>query len=164
MSDAGQDDAEARLLERLRPHSCVDRSDPRGALAFAENQPIRAAAVHSRGARRAALTEKSSNNGTRTLDPLRDIRYFSGPWEGAGSELMPVSWFLLWRSNVSWIPDPAYMKREDAGRGKLAAPSKRERTTVPTRLRPVDFKHRPAGTRTMPRHATASRAKPSTEE
>lgn len=164
MSEAGGDDAEARLLARLTPHVSTKRVEARGGLAFVQNRPSWAADVLLRGAAREALGEKSTNNGTAALDPLREIRYFSGPWEGAGSELMPVSWFLLWRSNVDWIPDPAYMKKEASGRGKLAAPSKREKTAVPQRSRPADFKHRPAGSRTMPRDAAASRVKPFTEE
>jgi hypothetical protein len=164
MKDDGPGESTARLLARFEPPESAGRDAPRGALAFAENRPSRAAAVLSRAARREGLTEKTQNNGARSLDPLRDIRYFSGPWEGAGSELMPVSWFLLWRSNVSWVPDPAHMEKEAIGRGELAASSQRKRTTVPKRLRPADFKHRPAGSRTMPADATASRAKPSMEE
>ena len=158
------DDPEQRLLDAIDRHGSRAFRGLRGAALFAERLPRRAAGVLDRGERRADQANDREKASSRTLDPFRSVRYRSGPWEGEGHEFMPVSWFLLWRSNVDWVPDPAILKRASDGRFRAAPPSHRDKTTVHPRPLPKQFILKPEQFRLRPSDAVAARNRPSLEE
>jgi hypothetical protein len=122
-----------------------------GAAAFVAGRTGWAEQVGYKNAAREELVEVKSAENTSGVASTRPIRYFSGPWNGDDGELLPVSWFLLWRSNVDWIPDPADFIRESDRRERIARRPRPEMVPPHRRVRPVDLKFKPARMRFRPR-------------
>jgi hypothetical protein len=122
-----------------------------GALAFAERRTVWGEQLGYRTAVREELVEVMSRENRGGLASTRPIRYFSGPWNGDRGDLLPVSWFLLWRSNVDWVPDPANLERESDRRELVARRPRPEMVPPHRRERPADMKFKPARMRFRPR-------------
>ena len=163
------DDEPSVLLDRLeRRTPARDHKLSRGAVgvaAFLERSTPPGADLVARQRKREAAGWKDAREGTSGLASFRPIRYFSGPWAGGAEDLLPVSWFLLWRSNVDWVPDPVYMKREETGSGaKVLGTSRFEPFQRPERPTPRQFVHKPARMRMRPETLAELRRRPITEE
>jgi hypothetical protein len=156
---------QTRLEARTAPRDHRLRRGHVGAATFAERNRPTGTDLVERQAERAAAFEKEGRDSTSGLASFRSIRYFSGPWAGGADDLLPVSWFLLWRSNVDWVPDPVYMKREETGSGaKVFGTVKMEPFRRPERPQPRQFVHKPARMRLRPEKLASFRARPPSEE
>lgn len=96
-------------------------------------------------------------------DHFRRIRYRSGPWDGDPENMLPVSWFLLWRSNVQEEPRPAFLLKEPVARGMTEFREGLPERAGPERPDPQTFTTR-APARFNARDASSLRSRPITEE
>lgn len=136
-----------------------------GAAAFAARfvEKRTSAEVSARQERLLAFGDRSQKEIRALDDHFRRIRYPSAPWDGDPESMLPVSWFLLWRSNVSEEIRPAMLLREKLGRGAVDT-----REGLPERVGferpdPSTFTTR-APARIRPRDASSLRSRPTTEE
>ncbi len=135
-----------------------------GAVEFFLRFPDRAQSVAQRGLERALRAENAQRELVGGVTRVRDLRYRSGPWDPGADELLPVSWFLLWRSNIDWVPDPVNLRRESRVR---ALTVERGCPKRPPRERPPklsDSVFKPARKRIRPRDAFSLRGRTQTEE
>lgn len=169
----GQGPAEApeRSILQERLEARTEERDPRLRRGFvgAGAYPDRAHAAGTDLARRLEKRQESSEKGAREhtsqMAEVRAIRYFPGPWAGGAEELLPVSWFLLWRSNIDWVPDPVTLKREETGGGAKVLGSERfQPERRPERPLPRQLIVKPARMRMRPETLAELRRRPSTEE
>ena len=151
---------ESRVESRRAQRSARAERDMPGAASFPERMHRWAEQVQARMDRRLEAGEvpEEASSG---LAKFRPIRYFSGPWNGTADDLLPVSWFLLWRSNVNWTPGQVFLRRDETKRG-LPGPGTGclEPFQRPRRPLPRDFALRPARQRTRPQEFAALRVKP----
>ncbi|MBJ93238.1 MAG: hypothetical protein CMP23_02050 [Rickettsiales bacterium] len=147
---------EERIAARAERRSVFDRSLV-GAASFAVDREGWGERVSERGSVRALRFETLQREKAGGLATSRPIRYFSGPWEGEQGELLPVSWFLLWRSNVDWVPDPALFERESDRRELVARRPRPEMVPPHRRVRPADMDFKPARRRLRPQDIPALR-------
>jgi len=130
---------EERLARRSAQRTSRVRSGEVGVAGFAQRRTVWGEQVGYRNAVRAELVEVMTRENGGGLASTRPIRYFSGPWNGEQGDLLPVSWFLLWRSNVDWVPDPASLERESDRRVLVARRPRPEMVPPHRRDRPADM-------------------------
>ena len=115
-------------------------------------------------ARHREETYAESREEIRGVDEhFRRIRYRSGPWDGDPENMLPVSWFLLWRSNVSEEPRPALLRKEPVARGTYDVREGLPERGGPERPDPRTFTTR-APARLSARDSQSLRFRPTTEE
>jgi len=153
MSSADEEDIgplARRLEQRLAERRSRAGRGVVGAGSFALARADWGAQVGSRNTVREELVDALSGENVAGVASTRPIRYFSGPWNGDEGDLLPVSWFLLWRSNVDWVPDPANFERESDRREQIARRPRPEMVPPHRRVRPADLNFKPARMRLRP--------------
>ena len=150
----GEADEAGPLQGRLDKRSAARRARAGrglvGAALLAEERTDWGQQVGARNALREELFKTISEESSGRVASTRPIRYFSGPWNGDEGDLLPVSWFLLWRSNVNWVPDPASLNRESDSRERIARRPRPEMVPPHRRVRPADLIFKPARRRFRP--------------
>lgn len=131
------------------------------AIAFESRE--RGARVMARARRRQEEFAESRDEIKGVDDHFRRIRYRSGPWDDDPDSMLPVSWFLLWRSNVSEEPRPALLRKEPVARGIHNVREGLPERGGPQRPDPKTFTTR-APARLTARDASSLRTRPITEE